>query len=527
MMGVPDPRRRSAPLDERERAVHALDRLAFGPRPGEVERVLAAGVSSWIEAQLAPERIEDPRVAALLEGSPALAMAPAEVRATYLPAERPENPSAEERRELQRRKNEPRLELLRALLLRAVWSERQACEVLSDFWRNHFNVSYTKGGPIDLFLPDWDREVVRAHALGRFGALLHASARHPAMLYYLDNALSRRPATAAELEALRRRTRRRTGSPERADEEVELARQRGLNENYACELLELHTLGADQGYTQDDVAAVAEAFTGWTIERGPGKSAFQFRNDMHVPGDKRVLGVVIRGAADGQQEGLQILDLLAAHPGTARFLAFKLARALIHDDPPAAAVTAGAQAFTESAGDLRALLRALVDHPSFFAPEHFRAKFKTPFEFVASALRATGAEAAHPEALLLQLRDMGQPLYHCDPPTGYADTAEAWLDPGVLALRWQFALDFAEGRVRGARVPLAFYSRLQGVAARDWWRPLADAVLPAGLGERMQTALRAAAAAFLEQDDSQRGAQRRLAPRLLGLLLGSPEFQQQ
>ncbi|TAH39666.1 MAG: DUF1800 domain-containing protein [Planctomycetota bacterium] len=516
--------RAAEPLTERERAIHALSRLAYGPRPGEVERVLALGVDRWVESQLAPAGIEDAAVERLLAGAPALAMTPAQLRAEFLEAERPENPTPEQRRELQRRKNEPRVQLLRSVLQRAVLSERQALEILTDLWRNHFNVSYTKGGPIEVFLPDWDRSVIRAHALGGFGALLAASAQHPAMLIYLDNAVSRRPATPAELAAIGRRVQRRTGSAERAEEEMELARQKGLNENYARELMELHTLGADNGYSQDDVVAVAEAFTGWTVRRNEG--VFEFRNDMHVPGDKRVLGRVIPGdAADGAREGRAILELLAASAGTARFLARKLACRLIRDDPPPEAVEAGAAAYLESQGDIRALAGAIVASPAFWARDSFRAKFKTPFEFVVSALRATGAAVENPDAVLAALREMGQPIYLCDPPTGYADTAEAWLDPGVLAARWQFALDLAEGRIRGARVPPDFHADLQGVAPTDWWRRLAEKLLPAGCSESTQAALRAAGAEFL--DAGPPGRRRQLAPRLLGLVLGSPEFQQQ
>ena len=400
--------------------------------------------------------------------------------------------------------------------------------MLSDFWRNHFNVSYTKGGPADFLITEYDREVVRGHALGSFPEMLMASAKHPAMLHYLDNHLSRRPPSKQELAEIERRTRRRTDSRERGEEAAQIAAQRGLNENYARELLELHTLGVDNVYKQKDVIAVAEALTGWTFDSGrEGEWGFRFRSEMHVKGDKRVLGRKVREDNDngGVGEGEEIVAMLAEHKGTAEFIATKLARFFVSDRPSASIVKAVASVYRKSDGSIPDMVRTIVAHEDFWAPEAVRSKFRTPFEFLCAALRAVNAEVFDANRCLGALRDMGQPILHCDDPTGYYDTAESWLDPGVMATRWSFALDLATGKVKGVEIPVEFFDDLPQDVPRLWQHHLTKRLLPGGAGQRTRNALSTVTDEYLTK--SRVPDSRELGPTLVGLLLGSPEFQQQ
>ena len=355
--------------------LHVLQRLTYGPRPGDVGRVAALGVDGWIERQLDPARIDDTAVEQALTALPTLTMSIADLHRDY-PRPDPEmqrrlaagEMSPREAREQyppERRPARIVAELQAARMLRAVASERQLQELMVDFWFNHFNV-YAAKGEVRWYLTAYERDVIRPHALGRFGDLLRATARHPAMLFYLDNWLSRRPGFTP-----------RQGP--------NAGRPSGLNENYARELMELHTLGVDGGYTQADVTEVARAFTGWTIERPREDARFVFRQALHDTGAKRVLGHAIRGG--GQLDGERVLDLLAAHPATAGFLAGKLVRRFVADEPPAALVDRVAAAYRASGGDARAMLRVVFASPEFRAPTAAGAKIKKPSEFVASAAR--------------------------------------------------------------------------------------------------------------------------------------------
>jgi uncharacterized protein (DUF1800 family) len=307
-------------------------------------------------------------------------------------------------------------ELTEAKLLRAVYSPRQLEEVLVDFWFNHFNV-FARKAQTEVYIGAYEREAIRPHVLGRFRDLLGATARSPAMLVYLDNWQS--------------------------------GRNGAINENYARELLELHTLGVDGGYTQDDIVAVARAFTGWTVRR-PQAGGFHFARAIHDRGEKTVLGHTIR-AGGGVQDGERVLDIVSRHPSTARHIAFKLAQRFVSDTPPSALVERAARRFHDTDGDLREVVRVIITSPEFFAPEAHRAKVKTPFEFVVSALRATGAEVSSGMAVARALIQMGMPLFLCQPPTGYDDTAEAWVSSGSLVNRINFALDLSKNRLRGVR----------------------------------------------------------------------------
>jgi uncharacterized protein (DUF1800 family) len=316
-------------------------------------------------------------------------------------------------------------ELQQAKVLRAIYAERQLDEVMADFWLNHFNVFANKG-PEKFLVGEYERDVIRPHAWGKFEDLLLATAKSPAMLFYLDNWLSADP----EAKTLLR------------------PRARGLNENYAREIMELHTLGVDGGYTQKDVTEVARAFTGWTIAGlRRDQPRFVFNGRVHDRRDKVVLGHRIRGG--GIEEGEQIIHMLATHPATARFISLKLARRFVADDPPSALVDRAAATFQRTGGDIRAVVTTIVTSPEFFSPAVRGAKVKTPLELVASAVRASGAEVTNARALAQRIASMGMPLYQQQPPTGYKDTADAWVSTGTLLARMNFATDLAAGRVPG------------------------------------------------------------------------------
>ncbi len=515
------------PLNERERAAHVLSRLAYGPRPGEVDQVVEMGVDAWLEAQLQPKAPADPRLLDRLSEFQTLGMTIAEAAAFSI-LSREEQKTAEDQRIARVRVRIPRDELMQAVALRAVFSDRQTTEVLCEFWRNHFNVSFTKGQGIIPAIPDYERTVIQQHAWGKFPDMLLASAQHPAMLHYLDNRLSRKPPSKQELAQVERRTRRQTGSKDRAEEAVQIASQRGLNENYGRELLELHTLGVDNFYKQEDVIAAAECLTGWTIDGGrEGTKTFVFNPQMHIQGDKKVLGKLLREDKDGGPgQGVALLEMLGKHKGTADFIALKLVRFFVADNPPQGLVKEVAKVYRKTGGDIQAMMHTIVQSDEFWARENFRSKFKTPYEFVISALRVTGCEIGSLGALGRYLQNMGEPIYHCDDPTGYFDTAEAWLDPGVMALRWEFAVDLARGKVGAVRIPDTFYDQIPNdIPPRLWQHYLTQLILPGGAGERTRAALATVTTEYL--DAHPHPDLYELGPELVGLLLGSPEFQQQ
>lgn len=515
------------PLNERERAAHVLSRLAYGPRPGEVDRLVEMGVDAWLEDQLSAKPATDPRLADRLSEFQTLGLGVAECALfTYTPRE--DQQSEADQRLARRKRRIPRDELMEAVALRAAFSERQATEVMSEFWRNHFNVSFTKDQSIYAQIPDYERNVIMANVWGKFPDMLVASATHPAMLNYLDNRLSRKPPSKQELAELERRTKRRTGSRDRAEEAVQIASQRGLNENFARELLELHTLGVDNYYRQKDVIAVAECLTGWTIDGGrEGSQLYQFNPDMHVDGSRKVLGKNMKeDKAGGPAQGMQVLEMLGGHKGTADFVAMKLVRFLVNDVPPEKLVQEVAKTYRKTDGDIQAMVRTIVESDDFFDPANVHCKFKTPYEYVISAIRVTGCDLGSLGSLERYLQAMGQPIYNCDDPTGYYDTSDAWLDPGVMALRWEFAVDLANGKVQGVRIPDTFYDQVPtDVPPRLWQHYLTQQVLPGGAGERTRAALATVTSEYLEKKRVPDLYE--LGPQLVGLLLGSPEFQQQ
>jgi len=410
----------SIPNDDRTIA-HALNRMAFGARPGDVERVRAMGLDRYIEQQLHPEKISDNEATSRITALTTVRMRSREL------AEKFERPAIEARRRAKAQGDEargPRMrnqantvlnELAQQKLLRAIYGERQLQEVLTDFWFNHFNVDARKG-PDRFLVTAYERDVIRPRVLGKFRDLLEADAKSPAMLFYLDNWMSNV--------------------------------RKGLNENYGRELMELHTLGVDGGYTQRDVTEIARAFTGWTIDKPRQGGGFRFEPRLHDDGEKMVLGHRIK-AGGGMRDGEQVLDILAEHPSTARFIATKLVRRFVSDAPPPSLIDRAAARFRQTGGDLREVMRTILTSPEFLSPDAFDVKMKTPFEFVVSAERALAADViggpgendAMPLVRIMQR--LGMPLYQCQPPTGYKDTTDAWVNTGALVARMNVALQLA------------------------------------------------------------------------------------
>ena len=629
-------------MEERKRALHALNRLTFGPRPGDLDRVMAMGVDKWIDQQLHPEKIDDNAVEsrlvplrtlkmdtheivenfpppqmikAIAEGKRGLPSDPTK-RAIYeaqlaryqARAERKEQAanvtqgsadntskpdtmsdeehdrrrqerieadqkaeelldmppdqrikeilklSPEEQRmltaslkgkrdEVMEGMNPKQRETLMALnnpqqvvseelaqgkLLRAIYSERQLQEVMADFWFNHFNVFNGKGADRYL-LTSYERDVIRPHAMDKFEDLLVATAKSPAMLFYLDNWLSIGPNSDFANGVPRRppnwenRRRVRYPRPQRPTKQAK-GKRSGLNENYGRELMELHTLGVSGGYSQKDVTEVARVFTGWTLKEPKKGGDFSFEERMHDPGDKFVMGHHIK--PNGEKEGLEVLHLLAHHPSTAKFVSTKLAMRFVSDNPPASLVDRMSQTFLKKNGDIREVLKTMFQSPEFWTPEAYRAKVKTPLEFVVSSVRATGANVADAMPLARQLQNMGMPLYGMQPPTGYSMKAESWVNSSALLGRMNFSLALTADKFKGVQVD-------------------SNQLLPANTTDPQQ-AFNAMAASLLAGDISQqthdtiatRLQDPKIAQRTLddpahtpntamieGLLLGSPEFQ--
>jgi uncharacterized protein (DUF1800 family) len=399
---------------------------------------------------------------------------------------------------------------------------------MSDFWFNHFNVFAGKG--VDVWmLTAYERDAIRPHAMGRFKDLVNATSKSPAMLFYLDNWMSADP-RAAERQAAQRAARQGMrrgpfGYPSAQRPQNGQGQRRGLNENYGRELMELHTLGVDGGYTQKDVTEVARCFTGWTLREPRRNPEFNFDARLHDPDPKVVLGKTIH--AGGMKDGEAVIDLLVHHPSTAKFVSTKLARRFVSDNPPPALIERMTKTFQSSDGDIRAVLKTMIYSPEFWSRDAFRAKIKTPFELVVSATRAVGADVSIPLPIVMWVARIGQPLYQCQPPTGYADKAEAWVNTGALLNRLNFSLALASNRLRGSRTDL---TPLFGKdAMNDPKTALDDAVL-AFLGgqaspqtvETLQKQLDNPLVLRASLDDPVKQVDTSL---VAGLVLGAPEFQ--
>jgi len=535
------PATRTDDLTEDERILHVLSRFTLGATPELVAEVRRKGIDRWLKKQFAGQLSESEQYQGYADRLKTLKMSREEIAAEYhvYPGGKP---SPEERKQFLRRTRIPMSEMKSWIFLRAVYGNNHLREVSSDFFRNHFSVS-TEKGAVKALVVDWEREIIYGQALGNFGDMLEATAKHPAMLHYLDNELSRKPATAAELKKLAMRVRRRTGSKERAEEQVDIASQRGLNENYARELLELHTLGVDNYYRQADVLNLAKILTGWSTKKNrprTGKApetGFNFYDHLHCDGDKPFLGGVIReNRRNPIAEGEKALEILKTHEGTAHYLSWKLCRYFVNDDPDREMVGRVAGVFSKTGGDLPKVFGAIVNDPGFFSRKNYRAKFKRPTEFVVSALRVTKAEVAGSSdvgrirgrgaTIASHLSSMNEQLYRCADPTGYYDQAEAWRDPGALAIRWNFASDLVAGEISGFRIPSSFYKSLPENDRKAWKDILVKKILPVtGVSRVVSKKMDEVIMPYLEQKSRISGI--RLRRAIVAMLLGSPEFQKQ
>jgi uncharacterized protein (DUF1800 family) len=616
------------PLTKRERAEHVLDRLTFGPRPGDVEQVEALGVKRWIDQQLRPDTISDAALDARLAALPAMRLSTVALIQQYPPnpvirqldaghGSMPNDPveraiyssalvdfrqrremkaaqdpkdqktasaqtpapiqnvgldptakvatllqepvavrwndlltmqpgavrpllqkmSPAQRQQLAEGMTPKQKEVLLALvqtnrvvagelpeekLLREIYSSRQLEEVMTDFWFNHFSIYLRKNEEEPWYVAAYERDVIRPHALGKFEDLLNAVAHSPAMLVYLDNQQSIGPHSVAAMRA--------AANPNQKNNTP------GLNENYARELMELHTLGVNGGYTQNDVVEVAKVLTGWGVK----DNAFEFNERRHEPGTKIVLGQKIN--ENGEAEGMQVLHALAESPATAHFLSTKLAMRFVSDDPPKPLIDRMAKTYLKTHGDVREVLRTMLRSPEFWSRDVYRSKLKTPQEFVVSSLRATDADVENATALTASLDRLGMPLYGVQQPNGYSLKADPWLGAEALLARMNFALALTTNRIPGVKVSVAENAAL-GPEQKE--AHLEEALLDgrvtphthdAVLGQmESNPAAQVAVAAFTRNQTGKRGdlfapvAQRGDAGNqstlAAALLLGSPDFQ--
>ncbi len=599
-------------LNETEAILHALNRLGYGPRPGDVEHVREIGLAKWIDSQLNPDSLNDSPTQARLQNFPTLKMSnakliqdfprpqvaakregitveeyrkeqqaqqraaqqamapggdgdqqPSQNNSAATPAQNSQDPVMQQLEDMSGDDKPSKMgkqgynggdpnkspmfayqqihtpqrivaELAMAKVDRAVYSERQLKEQLADFWFNHFNV-YANKGRDPWLLTNYERDAIRPNVLGKFQDLVMATAKSPAMLFYLDNWQSADPATA-QREAAERGVRRRPyamgpfGMPPQAGQGQGNAQQKkkrefGINENYGRELMELHTLGVDGGYTQQDVIEVAKCFTGWTIRQPEREAEFNFNDAMHVRGAKNVLGHKIDEG--GMGDGTAVIKLLSRDPHTAHHISYELAEHFVSDNPPASLVDKMTQTFEQKDGDIRAVVRTMIYSPEFWTRTAFRSKIKTPFELVVSAARAVSADVQIPLPMVMWTARIGEPLYQCQPPTGYKDSAETWVNTGALLNRLNYSLTLAGGRMRATRVDAA---TLLGVDQQNNSKEALDSAISKLLYNDISTQTRAT---LEKQLDDPQILQASLDDKIkqinvgtvTGLVLGAPEFQ--
>jgi uncharacterized protein (DUF1800 family) len=526
---------RDRELTPAEQVAHALSRLTFGARPGDLERVAAVGVDQWIEQQLHPASVRDTAVVTALSSLRSWTLEPRTLSALAVTTDNvpastmrfaPDMQMGDSARVTRYRPvsyTSASNEFVTGKIIRAQLSERQLEEVMADFWLNHFSVYSGKMPSIEAIVV-WERDVIRPRTLGKFRDLLGAVAHSPAMLFYLDNQGSRSDSLHRTLTEFRAG---KTPSVRGA-----ATKRLGINENYARELLELHTLGVDGGYTQHDVIEVARALTGWSTTLGGAPVArrtagdpvsFVFVDDMHDAEAKTVLGHAL-AEGRGTEDGEQVLDIIARHPSTARFIATKLARRFVSDSPPPALIDRAAATFTRTDGDITETLRTIVTSPEFFSRAAFRSKVKTPFEFLVSVRRALNAPADTSVASARLVAQLGQPTLGHLTPEGWPDIGSAWANSGAMLERIVFTTNVAAGRLK-----------FLPTAGWDGWRLLAsapierqvDGVIGLILGGHAEQATRDLMLATATPASSAPGgtvAASRLR-ELLGIALGSPEFQ--
>jgi uncharacterized protein (DUF1800 family) len=486
-------------LTEDEAILHALNRLGYGPRPGDVERIRKMGLEKWVDQQLHPDSIDDSALEDRLEKYPTLQMSSTRLLDEYPPPqqaakkegltkEEAKDQLKEKRQDAQVKKtgnnnldraqqqlaniqgpNRITVELSMAKLDRAVLSERQLEAVMEDFWFNHFNVFADKGADKWL-ITSYVRDTIRPHTMGKFQDLLVATAKSPAMLFYLDNWLSADPVAFKRMQQMIAQRRARyqgifgsgaapqpgtfpapSTSPQ-PNATPPKKEERGLNENYGREVMELHTVGVNAGYTQGDVIAMAECLTGWTVHEPRKDPEFFFDDRIHAQGKKVVMGHTFNYG--GIRDGEEALKFLANHPSTGLFISTELVRHFVSDKPPMPLINRMADNFAATGGDIRSLLKTMIYSPEFWSKDAYRAKVKTPFELVASTARALDADVAVSLPLAQWVGRMGEPLFLCQPPTGYSDKAETWVNTGALLNRLNFALTFSSNKLAGANVDL-------------------------------------------------------------------------
>ena len=515
-----------------QQAAQAIGRLTFGPRPGEVDRVNAAGTDRWIERQLSPDGIADVALEGVLQGLPVWSMPlkvltdsfpPQDVYIRKLRIVRGLAPNAQLQltpadsialKAMNDRGNQYFNQFQAAKVVRAQMSERQLVETLTDFWENHFSV-YVGKMPTRFTLLEYDRDIIRPRVLGKFRDLLGAVAHSPAMLYYLDNVQSAADSNHMTLPEYRQ--------AEKSGRRPVNHRRNGLNENYGRELLELHTLGVDGGYTQKDVIAVARALTGWTLDDPRAGGGFIFREGMHDAEPKVVLGHTLSGGR-GVEDGEDVLDIVARHPSTARYVAFKLARRFVSDTPGKALVERAAETFRRTDGDLREVLRTILTSPEFFARAAYRAKVKSPFELVLSARRIMNASPDTSASTAFQIQRLGQQLFGHLAPNGWPETGDQWINAGSLLDRINFGVQVGGGRLRFA--PAEQWPGWALLSAMPLDRQV-DGVVDQLLGGNVSPETRS----ILFKGQNPLAAANAPAPvrpslkDLLGIALGSPEFQ--
>ena len=527
----------AATLPPDQQAIHVLNRLAFGPKPGDIERVNQMGVQRYIESQLNPETIAYPAaLSARLAALETINRPAGDILGEYAQLQRQvkdEDEGAKQKRRAEIAKIA--LQTSEARLIRAVDSPRQLEEVMVDFWFNHFNVFSGKG--IDrALIASYERDAIRPYALGNFRQMLGATAKHPAMLYYLDNYLS----TSADYSPGLRGKFAAKLAPN-----APKTKARGLNENFAREVMELHTLGVDTGYTQADVTELARMLTGWTYEprvMARTGQTFTFDPARHDNGVKHWLGHEI--PARGVAEGEYALDVLAMHPATARHLSFQLAQYFVADNPPPALVERMAKSYLDSKGEIRAVLRTLFASDEFMAADARGSKFKTPYQFVVSAARASATPLVNVQPLLGTMTQLGMPLYGCQTPDGYKNTQDAWLNPDALSRRITFATALAAGRLplatpaapaRGAGAQaqaraLAANDKATSATGQAMEGALAEAAMasaaPAPAGPQLDAALLSATLGATISARTSAAVAANPLPLRAAMLLGSPDFMQ-
>jgi uncharacterized protein (DUF1800 family) len=563
-------------LNEDEAIMHAMNRLGYGPRPGDVERIRKMGLEKWIDEQLHPDSIDDAAFEQRLQRYPTLNMSAKKLIEQYpqpgqvikkegITKEQYEQRMKEKQRDAESQvivtgnenldKAQQQLaklqgpgrivaELSMAKVDRAVYSNRQLQAVMEDFWFNHFNVFANKAEDKWL-LTSYVRDTIRPHTMGKFEDLLLATAKSPAMLIYLDNSQSADPNAVRRMDAEKAMRRARyggafaggvaptpgtfpgpaTSSPAPGAAATAQKQERGLNENYGREVMELHTVGVDGGYTQQDVIQMAECLTGWTVREPRKDPEFFYDDRIHAQGKKVVMGRTF--SYGGEKDGEEALKMLANHPNTAKFISTELARHFVSDNPPPALIQQMSAEYSATQGDIRSVLKAMIYSPEFWSKETYRAKVKTPYELVASTARALNAEVTITLPTAQWVGRIGEPLFLCQTPNGYSDKAETWVNTGALLNRLNFALSFAGDKVAGATVDLK--SMLGDAAVRDPNATLSQAI-NAFLGDQIAEQTRETLKARLNDpqilqarlDDPVKQVNEGL---IAGLVLGAPEFQ--